>query len=339
MRGKRSEIAKAYMVNLFLLSLYKTYALLIQAWKGITMSQSILLESGTNELEIVTYTIGESLFSINVMKVREIINPMPVTAVPQAHTAVEGVVQVRGEILPVINLAQCLNIESIKPLEETKFIIAELNQMKVIFRVDEVHRIQRISWEQIEEPGSLSMGLEETTSGIVKLEGKIVLLLDYEKIVVEISDSSGYEAKKLPNNEDGLNRGDKVIYIAEDSHMLRQILEQTLTAAGYKKLQFFSNGAEALEQIEKLAKEQGEGMHDHLNLLITDIEMPKMDGHHLTKTVKEHPIARTLPVIIFSSLITNELHHKGEAVGADAQVSKPDIEKLVGLVDQFIFNV
>lgn len=97
----------------------------------MSQAQSILLESGTNELEIVTYTVGENLFSINVMKVREIINPFPVTTVPESHHAVEGVVQVRGEILPVINLATALNLKSIKPLDQTKFIISELNQMKL----------------------------------------------------------------------------------------------------------------------------------------------------------------------------------------------------------------
>ncbi|MGG0256211.1 chemotaxis protein [Bacillus toyonensis] len=301
----------------------------------MSQAQSILLESGTNELEIVTYTVGENLFSINVMKVREIINPFPVTTVPESHHAVEGVVQVRGEILPVINLAAALNLKSTKPLDQTKFIISELNQMKVIFRVDEVHRIQRISWEQIDEPASLSMGLEETTSGIVKLDGKIILLLDYEKIVCEIS-GTGYDNKSLSGLEQKTDRAEKVIYIAEDSAMLRQILEETLASAGYTKMNFFSNGAEALAQIEKLAKEQGEKMFEHIHLLITDIEMPKMDGHHLTKVVKDGEIMNRLPVIIFSSLITNELFHKGEAVGANAQVSKPDIQELIGLVDKLV---
>ncbi|GAB6597347.1 chemotaxis protein CheV [Bacillus cereus] len=301
----------------------------------MTQAQSILLESGTNELEIVTYTVGENLFSINVMKVREIINPFPVTTVPESHHAVEGVVQVRGEILPVINLATALNLKSTKPLDQTKFIISELNQMKVIFRVDEVHRIQRISWEQIDEPASLSMGLEETTSGIVKLDGKIILLLDYEKIVCEIS-NTGYENKSLAGLEQKTDRAEKVIYIAEDSAMLRQILEETLSSAGYTKMNFFSNGAEALAQIEKLAKEQGEKMFEHIHLLITDIEMPKMDGHHLTKVIKDSEIMNRLPVVIFSSLITNELFHKGEAVGANAQVSKPDIQELIGLVDKLV---
>ena len=301
----------------------------------MSQAQSILLESGTNELEIVTYTVGENLFSINVMKVREIINPFPVTTVPESHHAVEGVVQVRGEILPVINLATALNLKSTKPLDQTKFIISELNQMKVIFRVDEVHRIQRISWEQIDEPASLSMGLEETTSGIVKLDGKIILLLDYEKIVCEIS-NTGYDNKSLSGLEQKTDRAEKVIYIAEDSAMLRQILEETLSSAGYTKMNFFSNGAEALAQIEKLAKEQGEKMFEHIHLLITDIEMPKMDGHHLTKVIKDGEVTNRLPIVIFSSLITNELFHKGEAVGANAQVSKPDIQELIGLVDKLV---
>lgn len=301
----------------------------------MSQAQSILLESGTNELEIVTYTVGENLFSINVMKVREIINPFPVTTVPESHHAVEGVVQVRGEILPVINLATALNLKSTKPLDQTKFIISELNQMKVIFRVDEVHRIQRISWEQIDEPASLSMGLEETTSGIVKLDGKIILLLDYEKIVCEIS-NTGYDNKSLAGLEQKTDRAEKVIYIAEDSAMLRQILEETLSSAGYTKMNFFSNGAEALAQIEKLAKEQGEKMYEHIHLLITDIEMPKMDGHHLTKVIKDGEVTHRLPIVIFSSLITNELFHKGEAVGANAQVSKPDIQELIGLVDKLV---
>ncbi|KXY03129.1 MULTISPECIES: chemotaxis protein [Bacillus] len=301
----------------------------------MSQAQSILLESGTNELEIVTYTVGENLFSINVMKVREIINPFPVTTVPESHHAVEGVVQVRGEILPVINLATALNLKSTKPLDQTKFIISELNQMKVIFRVDEVHRIQRISWEQIDEPASLSMGLEETTSGIVKLDGQIILLLDYEKIVCEIS-GTGYDNKSLAGLEQKTDRAEKVIYIAEDSAMLRQILEETLSSAGYTKMNFFSNGAEALAQIEKLAKEQGEKMFEHIHLLITDIEMPKMDGHHLTKVIKDGEVTNRLPIVIFSSLITNELFHKGEAVGANAQVSKPDIQELIGLVDKLV---
>lgn len=300
--------------------------------RGTILSENkILLETGTNELELVTFTIGHNTFGINVMKVREIIHPAPVTVVPESHSAIEGVLQVRGEIIPVINLASALNIDSSVSKDESKFIISELNQMKVVFRVDEVHRIQRISWQQIEEPSALQMGLEDSTSGIVKLDDKIILMLDYEKLIISISPSSGFSEKDveiLGSRE----RSNKVIYIAEDSAVLRQLIEDTLRKSGYHNLVFFKNGEEASQQIESVAK-SGKIL-EAVQLLITDIEMPKMDGHHLTKRVKDNPETKDLPVIIFSSLITNDLHHKGEKVGANAQVSKPEIAKLITLVDQ-----
>ncbi|EAD1203760.1 TPA: chemotaxis protein CheV, partial [Listeria monocytogenes] len=288
----------------------------------MTEEKGILLQSGTNELEIVTFTVGENLFCINVLKVKEIIHPLEVTPVPDSNPAIEGVSQVRGEIMPVVNLARVMKLPEIEP-ENTKFIITELNQMKIVFRVDEVHRIQRISWEQIEEPEKLSIGLEELAVGIVKLDGNLVLLLDYEKIIYEISGNADFAVTGEDRMARKVNREEKTIFIAEDSQMLRQLLEDTLHEAGYTNLQFFANGREAQEHIFKLLKEQKEQTFENVNLLITDIEMPQMDGHHLTKVIKEDEIGRELPVVIFSSLITEDLEHKGAGVGADAQVSKP----------------
>ncbi|HAC1369522.1 TPA: chemotaxis protein CheV, partial [Listeria monocytogenes] len=283
----------------------------------MTEEKGILLQSGTNELEIVTFTVGENLFCINVLKVKEIIHPLEVTPVPDSNPAIEGVSQVRGEIMPVVNLARVMKLPEIEP-ENTKFIITELNQMKIVFRVDEVHRIQRISWEQIEEPEKLSIGLEELAVGIVKLDGNLVLLLDYEKIIYEISGNADFAVTGEDRMARKVNREEKTIFIAEDSQMLRQLLEDTLHEAGYTNLQFFANGREAQEHIFKLLKEQKEQTFENVNLLITDIEMPQMDGHHLTKVIKEDEIGRELPVVIFSSLITEDLEHKGAGVGADA---------------------
>lgn len=296
----------------------------------MTEEKGILLQSGTNELEIVTFTVGENLFCINVLKVKEIIHPLEVTPVPDSNPAIEGVSQVRGEIMPVVNLARVMKLPEIEP-ENTKFIITELNQMKIVFRVDEVHRIQRISWEQIEEPEKLSIGLEELAVGIVKLDGNLVLLLDYEKIIYEISGNADFAVTGEDRIARKVNREEKTIFIAEDSQMLRQLLEDTLHEAGYTNLQFFANGREAQEHIFKLLKEQKEQTFENVNLLITDIEMPQMDGHHLTKVIKEDEIGRELPVVIFSSLITEDLEHKGAGVGADAQVSKPNIHQPVSL--------
>ncbi|EAD7998436.1 TPA: chemotaxis protein CheV, partial [Listeria monocytogenes] len=297
----------------------------------MTEEKGILLQSGTNELEIVTFTVGENLFCINVLKVKEIIHPLEVTPVPDSNPAIEGVSQVRGEIMPVVNLARVMKLPEIEP-ENTKFIITELNQMKIVFRVDEVHRIQRISWEQIEEPEKLSIGLEELAVGIVKLDGNLVLLLDYEKIIYEISGNADFAVTGEDRIARKVNREEKTIFIAEDSQMLRQLLEDTLHEAGYTNLQFFANGREAQEHIFKLLKEQKEQTFENVNLLITDIEMPQMDGHHLTKVIKEDEIGRELPVVIFSSLITEDLEHKGAGVGADAQVSKPNIHQLINIL-------
>lgn len=301
----------------------------------MTEEKGILLQSGTNELEIVTFTVGENLFCINVLKVKEIIHPLEVTPVPDSNPAIEGVSQVRGEIMPVVNLARVMKLPEIEP-ENTKFIITELNQMKIVFRVDEVHRIQRISWEQIEEPEKLSIGLEELAVGIVKLDGNLVLLLDYEKIIYEISGNADFAVTGEDRIARKVNREEKTIFIAEDSQMLRQLLEDTLHEAGYTNLQFFANGREAQEHIFKLLKEQKEQTFENVNLLITDIEMPQMDGHHLTKVIKEDEIGRELPVVIFSSLITEDLEHKGAGVGADAQVSKPNIHQLINILDELL---
>ncbi|HEM0173799.1 TPA: chemotaxis protein CheV [Listeria monocytogenes] len=301
----------------------------------MTEEKGILLQSGTNELEIVTFTVGENLFCINVLKVKEIIHPLEVTPVPDSNPAIEGVSQVRGEIMPVVNLARVMKLPEIEP-ENTKFIITELNQMKIVFRVDEVHRIQRISWEQIEEPEKLSIGLEELAVGIVKLDGNLVLLLDYEKIIYEISGNADFAVTGEDRMARKVNREEKTIFIAEDSQMLRQLLEDTLHEAGYTNLQFFANGREAQEHIFKLLKEQKEQTFENVNLLITDIEMPQMDGHHLTKVIKEDEIGRELPVVIFSSLITEDLGHKGAGVGADAQVSKPNIHQLINILDELV---
>ncbi|EAF2065385.1 chemotaxis protein CheV [Listeria monocytogenes] len=301
----------------------------------MTEEKGILLQSGTNELEIVTFTVGENLFCINVLKVKEIIHPLEVTPVPDSNPAIEGVSQVRGEIMPVVNLARVMKLPEIEP-ENTKFIITELNQMKIVFRVDEVHRIQRISWEQIEEPEKLSIGLEELAVGIVKLDGNLVLLLDYEKIIYEISGNADFAVTGEDRMARKVNREEKTIFIAEDSQMLRQLLEDTLHEAGYTNLQFFANGREAQEHIFKLLKEQKEQTFENVNLLITDIEMPQMDGHHLTKVIKEDEIGRELPVVVFSSLITEDLEHKGAGVGADAQVSKPNIHQLINILDELV---
>lgn len=121
----------------------------------------------------------------------------------------------------------------------------------------------------------------------------------------------------------------------EDSALLRKLLEDTLNAAGFQEITFFENGREALAYLTKTI-EDGHSVEEVAQLMITDIEMPQMDGHHLTKVVKDNPNLATLPIVIFSSLITDDLRHKGQVVGANAQVSKPEINELIHIIDNII---
>ncbi|MDQ0226916.1 chemotaxis protein [Metabacillus niabensis] len=296
--------------------------------------KGILLESGTNELEIVEFTVGQNKFGINVIKVKEIIQPINVTKIPHSHPNVEGIIEIRGEILPVVDVAKALGFEpSNDPLSE-KFIVTEFNQTKVVFHVHAVSQIHRISWDKIEKPSGMYQGLEGQITGVVKINDEMVLLLDFEKIVVDINPDSGInidQVKKLGTRE----RSTKKLVVAEDSPLLRKLLQETLNEAGFQRIEFFENGKDALTYLQSIV-EQGKAIEDDIQLVITDVEMPQMDGHHLTKRIKDDHSLNILPVIIFSSLITNDLRHKGQMVGASAQISKPEISELVQKIDEFI---
>lgn len=296
--------------------------------------KGILLESGSNELEIVEFSVRNNKFGINVIKVKEIINPVPIVKIPNTHTNVEGIIELRGEVLPVIDVAKVLGFPTSETPQMDKFIVTEFNKQKIVFHVHSVTQIHRISWEQIEKPSDMYQGANSQIIGVVKLHGEMVLLLDFEKIVVDINPESGInvqQVKKLGRRE----RSNKRLLVAEDSPLLRKLLFDTLQEAGFENIDFFENGRDALNYLESLL-DAGKDITDEIQLVITDVEMPQMDGHHFTKRIKDDIRLSKLPVIIFSSLITDDLRHKGKMVGANAQVSKPEIGELVLLIDEWI---
>ncbi|MEW9108889.1 chemotaxis protein [Cytobacillus gottheilii] len=295
-------------------------------------TKGILLESGTNELEIVEFSVGKNKFGINVIKVKEIINPAPIIPIPHAHQNVEGIIELRGEVLPVVNVEKALGLPASDHPETDKFIVTEFNKQKIVFHVHNVTQIHRISWNQIEKPSDMYQGSNSPIIGVIKLNGEMVLLLDFEKIVTEINPESGINiqrVQKLGKRE----RSDKKLIVAEDSPLLRNLLHDTLKEAGFDQVEFFENGQDAFRYLESITA-AGKKIEDEVQLVITDIEMPQMDGHHLTRRIKEDSKLSKLPVVIFSSLITDDLRHKGQMVGADAQVSKPEIAELVLLIDK-----
>lgn len=284
--------------------------------------KGILLETGTNEFEIIEFSVGEVSYGINVAKVREVINPVPVTKLANSHPFIDGVLSLRGKVMPQVNLSKCL---SSPENDDYRLIVCEINKVFAAFKVDNVYRIHRISWGEMEPPPPFAGA--EAVVGIVKMEEKLILLLDFERILAEVNPEINKKLSHIPQSEINLvrSRGTKTILIAEDSKMLRDLLISTLSEAGFRVVST-ENGQIAWSKLNDLG--------ESVDLLITDIEMPQMDGHHLTKRVKSSEQFKRLPVIIFSSLINEEMRLKGEALGADAQITKPEIGQLIDIVDQ-----
>ncbi len=298
----------------------------------VSDKKGILLETGTNEFEIVEFAVGKVNYGINVAKVREVINQVPITQMPNAHPYVDGVFTLRGRVMPLVNLPRCLGMED-SGAKSQNIIVSELNNYYVGFLVDEVSRIHRVSWTEMEPPPTITNS--EMVVGIIKMASKMVILLDFEKIVSEINPEINIKLTTVP--EATVDRRDirkkKTIVVAEDSHMLRDLLTNTLKVSGYENILAYNNGKEAWEALEAMTKEDTP-IEKRVQMVITDIEMPQMDGHHLLKRIREDRDLTVLPVIIFSSLINEEMRRKGDALGANGQISKPEIAQLIDLVDE-----
>lgn len=295
--------------------------------------QGILLESGTNEIEIMKFTIGGNLYGINVAKVREIMISAPVKPMPMAHPAVEGIFKPRDTVLTVVDLPKYLGVDSPKDPKDI-FIITNFNKMFIAFRVHAVDRISRISWTDIQKPDkTVSGGAEGVATGIAQCDGELVTILDFERIVAEIAPETSIQMSEV-EQLGPRDRNDKPIWVAEDSILLSKMIEDSLRKANYVNLHMFSNGLELWEGLTALPQE-GDLTRD-VALIITDIEMPQMDGHRLTKLVKENTRFRQIPLIIFSSLISEEMRRKGRDLGADEQLTKPEIGHLVDVMDRLL---
>ena len=296
-------------------------------------NNGILLESGTNEIEIMEFTIDDNLYGINVAKVREIIMSAPVKPMPHAHPAVEGIFKPRDIVITVVDLPRYLGVEKEKTAKDL-FIVTNFNKMYIAFRVHTVVGISRISWTDIQKPDkTVSGGSEGVATGIAQCGEDLVTILDFERIVAEIAPETTIQMDEI----DAMGpraRSDEPIWIAEDSILLSKMIEDCLRKAGYANLQMFPNGRELWEALNALP--QSGNLKMQVALVITDIEMPQMDGHRLTKLIKSTPRFQTIPLIIFSSLISEEMRIKGRQLGADEQMSKPEIGHLVDVMDHLL---
>ena len=305
---------------------------------GIFVSQmpkqnDILLESGTNELGIMAFTVDGQLFGINVAKVLEIIQYRSVKPMQNAHPIIEGVFRPRDKLITVVDLARYLHMPPAQDDERDIFIVTNFNNMLFAFHVHTVVDIVRVSWKDIQKPNSVIFGGEEgIATGIASHGDQLITILDFEKIVMEISPQMGMPRFGPGFLESRDYRSALPILLVEDSMLLARLLEDSLHKAGFTNITRMDNGQEAWEFLQQ-KKATGTPITDSVRCVITDIEMPQMDGHHLTKLIKNDTELQFLPVVLFSSLINEEMRLKGRQVGADAQIAKPEIEKLIALID------
>ena len=318
------------------------------------MSQTnILLEAGTNELEVVEFYLDEFVppstdapltaengqpetpasyrgyYGVNVAKVLEIIRMPKVTELPEVqHPSVLGAFNLRSRIIPLVDLAMWLGKTHPANEEQPKTIVTEFNNVTTAFMVSGVNRIHRISWEQVEPPNKYVAAVSNNTViGVVKLEDRIIFLLDLEKVVANLNPKLGLRLDDL--GEDWTNKGYRAL-VADDSALVREMLRDLMEKAGFT-VEVVSNGRAAwdrLEDIKQRCEQSGRPVSDFVHVMVSDIEMPVMDSLNLTHRIKTDHVLSKLPVILFSSLITDKLRHKGESVGADDQISKPEVTQL-----------
>ncbi len=315
------------------------------------MSQTnILLESGTNELEIVEFYVNQNgyqaHYGINVAKVVEIIRPQTVTAMPEMrHPAIKGAFSHRnGRIVPLIDMAQFLGYDPVCGEEDSKVIVTEFNHVFTAFLVSGVNRIYRLSWTSVEAPGTFLQDMSRSSVvGVVRLEERVVFLLDLEAVVGELEPSMAITFTNTGREEDEERKKDLhyTILQVDDSHSIRELVRTLFEKDGIFTVIQKVNGQDAWEYLEEIrdkSENEGKDITEYIQGIITDIEMPFMDGLNLCKRIKEDSILKKLPVAIFSSMINEPLARKCQTVGADAQFAKPDLRSLSDKMVEMIGN-
>ena len=294
--------------------------------------ERILTEVGTNEWQIVVFLLGSQYFAINVVKTREILRWPGTRPVPQTHPSMRGITTIRGEVIPLIDLRLYLNVESEIELEDSKVIVAEFNRMKLGFVVDAVDRIYRVKSEEL-DASLTGTFLGQDALYVIKREGRNILLLDYERIVQVVNPALAEEFQLDSDRAHAVSASigdpDKYkILVAEDSPLIRRLVQSSLAAGGFHNLEMVGHGKAAWDRL----LEDG----DSFSILLTDIEMPKMDGLTLTRKVKEDPRLKHIPVIVFSSVMAEDIKRKAQSIGADAQITKPEMFQLLETVVRLI---
>ncbi|MDS1871827.1 chemotaxis protein [Vibrio vulnificus] len=321
-------------------------------------SSTILTESGTNELEIIEFHLEKVLpngetktcyYGINVAKVREVIQVPETTDYPNAQPHMIGVFSSRDVLTPLVDLAGWLGVPT-RPEVERKFVIVtDFNKMTNGFLIDSISRIHRISWNDVESPSQfLEAGEQDCVVAVVRKDGNLIMILDFEKIIADINPELSMEKYDVKTDRSvDLNqrmvtkRNAKTIMVVDDSAFIRSLIQETLTSAGYNIIAC-KDGGEAHDKLMNLievAREENLPLSELIDAVVTDVEMPRMDGMHLVKRLRDSEAYKTLPIVMFSSLMSEDNRAKALALGANDTITKPEIGRMVSLMDKYVFNI
>ncbi|MDE1513779.1 MULTISPECIES: chemotaxis protein [Vibrio] len=321
-------------------------------------SSTILTESGTNELEIIEFHLEKVFpdgrtktcyYGINVAKVREVIRVPDTTDYPNAQPHMVGVFSSREILTPLVDLAGWLGVPTSDDISKKYVIVTDFNRMTNGFLIDSISRIHRISWNDVESPSQfLEAGEQDCVVAVVRQDHKLIMILDFEKIIADINPELSMEKydvtldKKVDLNQRMVTkRNAKTVMVVDDSAFIRSLIQDTLSSAGYNIIAC-KDGGEAFEkmmELKQVAKAENVAITELVDALVTDVEMPRMDGMHLVKLLRDDETYLSMPIIMFSSLMSDDNRAKALSLGANDTITKPEIGRMVSMMDKYIFSV
>ncbi len=320
-------------------------------------SSTILTESGTNELEIIEFHLEKRLpdggtktcyYGINVAKVREVIQVPETTDYPNAQPHMIGVFSSREVLTPLVDLAGWLGVPTRGDIDKKFVIVTDFNRMTNGFLIDSISRIHRISWNDVESPSQfLEAGEQDCVVAVVRKDGNLIMILDFEKIIADINPELSMEKydvkvdKSVDLNQKMVGkRNAKTVMVVDDSAFIRSLIQDTLSSAGYNIIAC-KDGGEAhdkLMEIAEVAKNEKMNVSELINAVVSDVEMPRMDGMHLVKRLRGTDAYNDTPIVMFSSLMSDDNRQKALSLGANDTITKPEIGKMVAMMDKYVFG-
>jgi two-component system chemotaxis response regulator CheV len=314
----------------------------------VTPKKEILLESGTNEVELAEFFLCDRSYGVNVAKIREFVpyDKNTLTKVPNSPDSMIGMLLLRGKNIPLINLKKNLELSDLSISERPVVLVTEFNSVVNGFLIDSISRIHRLSWSDIKPLNPILSQHAHRVTGTVHVNKREILLLDLEHIIGELfpdkmASMSEYENKD--RDRSGLTiqeqRNKYPVVIADDSGMIRKLIFNALKTEGYQHVRDFDNGLTAFNYLldaKQKAEQEQCSINDLVGVVVSDIEMPQMDGLNLCKRIKEDSVLNNIPVIMFSSLINEQMIMKCKRVGANGHITKPEMKKMIAYVDEIL---